>query len=330
MTDTRPLRIVMPGGNGQVGTLLARYFHARGHDVCVIARHATGAPWRTTTWNGRDLGPWTNEFDGADVVINLAGRSVNCRYTQANRREIMESRTLTTALVGRAIAQVSQPPKLWLNASTATIYRHALDRPMDELTGEIGGNEPGAAKKWNFSIDVATSWERVYFAQPAPHTRKVAMRTTLVMNPDRGSIFDTLLSLVRHGLGGTVGDGRQMVSWIYDYDFARAIEFIIQHDELDGVVNIGSPYPIPQREFMRLLRQAWGTRVGLPATRWMLEVATFLMRNESELVLKSRWVLPTRLLQAGFTFGLPHWDDALKELVRRWRDDGRVAARSSA
>lgn len=169
-------------------------------------------PWRTVCWNGRDLGAWAAELDGADVVINLAGRSVNCRYTDANRREIKESRTHTTALIGEAIGQAARPPAIWMNASTATIYRHALDRPMDEMTGEIGGSEPNAPSTWRFSIDVATNWEQTFFEAATPGTRKIALRSAMTMSPDRGGIFDVLLRLVRTGLGGTAGSGRQYIS----------------------------------------------------------------------------------------------------------------------
>ncbi|MGH9710795.1 MAG: NAD-dependent epimerase/dehydratase family protein, partial [Candidatus Acidiferrales bacterium] len=202
----RPLRIVIPGGNGQVGNILARYFHAQGQDVAVLARKIYAAQWRVILWDGVTLGSWASELENADVVINLAGRNVNCRYNAANRREIMESRTRTTRLLGEAISKLSAPPRLWLNSSTATIYRHSFDRPMDEATGEIGGNEPDAPSSWRFSIEVATAWEEAFFAAPTsmstPRTRKIALRSAVILSPDRGGIFDVLLRLVRFGLGG--------------------------------------------------------------------------------------------------------------------------------
>src|ERR1700674_2085890 len=203
-TPSQRLRIVIPGGSGQVGQILARHFHGQGYEVTVLARKMSAAPWRVLLWDGRELENWTEAIDGADVVINLAGRSVNCRYTPANRREIKDSRVQSTRVIGQAIAQSVHPPKLWMNASTATIYRHALDRPMDEQTGEIGGNEPNAPAKWRFSIDVATSWEGAFFDAPTPRTRKVALRSAMIMSPDQGGVFDTLLRLVRFGLGGTM------------------------------------------------------------------------------------------------------------------------------
>ncbi len=313
------LLIVIPAGDGQVGTVLSRHFHAQGHEVVVLARKSVPAPWRVVSWDGENLGQWASELENSDVVINLAGRSVNCRYTAANRKTIMDSRTETTRLLGRAIGQLAHPPRLWMNASTATIYRHVYDRPMDERTGEIGGTEPGAPAKWKFSIDVARNWESAFFDAITPNTRKLALRSAMIMSPDRGGIFDTLLRLVRFGLGGTAVSGQQFISWVHDADFLSAIEFLIAHSELDGYVNISSPHPLPNREFMRALRQAWGARIGLPATRWMLEIGAFFLRTETELVLKSRRVIPGRLVDAGFQFQFPDWPTAARDLVARWR-----------
>jgi uncharacterized protein (TIGR01777 family) len=325
--QSKPLRIVIPGGSGKVGEILASHFHAAGDDVTVIARNPAPTPWRSIAWDGRTIGPWAQAVSGADVVINLAGRSVNCRYTAANKRIIKESRTVTTRLVGQAIAMAAQPPPLWMNASTATIYRHALDRAMDEATGDIGGDEPNAPQAWRFSIDVVKSWEEAFFEAATPRTRKIALRSAIVLSPQREGTFDILLGLVRRGLGGTVGSGKQFVSWVHDQDLARAVAFLIHKEDIAGVVNIASPNPLPNKEFMRVLREAWGTGIGLPATEWMLEVATLLLGTESELVLKSRRVIPTRLLDAGFTFDFPMWPDAAADLVRRWRleRDSRTA-----
>ena len=313
------LRIAIPGGNGQVGTVLSRHFDAQGHEVAVLARQSVPAPWRVAKWDGEHLGDWTSELENSDVVINLAGRSVNCRYTAANRKAIMDSRTETTRLLGTAIRQLAHPPRLWMNASTATIYRHIYDRPMDEQTGEIGGNEPDAPAKWKFRIDVATSWEATFFDTVTPNTRQVALRSAMIMSPDRGGIFDTLLRLVRSGLGGSAGSGRQFISWIHDADFLSAIEFLIAREDFTGCVNLSSPNPVPNREFMRALRQAWGTRIGLPAAKWMLEIGSIFLRTETELVLKSRRVVPGRLLEAGFQFKFPDWSVAAQNLVARWR-----------
>jgi len=313
------LRIVIPAGNGQVGTVLSRHFHAKGHEVVVLARKPVSAPWRVVSWDGEHLGDWTSELENSDVVINLAGRTVNCRYTAANRRAIMDSRIVTTRLLGRAIGQLANPPGLWMNASTATIYRHIYDRSLNEKTGEIGGKEPNAPAKWKFSIDVATSWEASFFEAQTANVRKVALRSAMIMSPDRGGIFDMLLRLVRFGLGGTAGNGQQFISWIHDADFVSALEFLIAHEEFEGSVNISSPNPLPNREFMRALRQAWGTHVGLPAAKWMLEIGSIFLRTETELVLKSRRVIPGRLLESGFQFQFPDWPAAAQNLVARWR-----------
>jgi uncharacterized protein (TIGR01777 family) len=312
------MRIVIPGGTGQVGTILIRHFLCAGHDVTVVARHSSPL-CPTALWNGRDAGDWCKCLEGADVVINLAGRNVNCRYNEANRRAIKESRVATTRLLGRAIAECSDPPQVWLNASTATIYRHAVDRPMDEQTGELGGGEPGAPDTWRFSIDVAKSWEDAFFSAETPRTRKIALRSAMTMSPDRGGVFDTLLRLVRFGLGGASGPGNQYVSWIHDIDFARAVDFLIGREDVEGIVNVSSPNPLPNREFMREICECWRAPVRLPSPAWMLEAGAVLIQTETELVLKSRRVVPGRLLAAGFDFRFPCWKAAAQDLVRRWR-----------
>jgi uncharacterized protein len=315
----RPLRVVITGGSGQVGQILARHFHAQGDTVAVIARHGRPAPWSTVSWDGKSSGAWERELDGADVVINLAGRSVNCRYNETNRREIKESRIITTQLVGRAIAGAARPPALWMNASTATIYRHSLDKPMDDVDGEIGGDEPDIPSTWRFSYDVAKSWESSFFEAATPHTRKIALRSSMIMSPDKGGVLDTLLNLVRLGLGGSAGSGKQFMSWIHDVDFARALEFLIARGDLEGCINVTSPNPLPNREFMATLRRAYGAPVGLPATDLMLEIGAVVLRTETELILKSRRVVPRRLAGAGFDFQLPEWRLAAPDLVQRWR-----------
>jgi uncharacterized protein (TIGR01777 family) len=313
------MRIVIPGGTGQVGTLLAREFHREGHDVVVLSRAPRSRPWREMAWDGATVAGWAREVDGCDVVINVAGRSVNCRYTEANRREMLQSRVASTRAVGAAIARARRPPRVWLQASTATIYAHRYDAPNDEATGMIGGDEASAPSSWRFSIDVARAWERALDDAATPLTRKVALRSAMTMSPDRGGIFDTLLGLVRRGLGGVAGDGRQFISWIHHADFVRAVRWLIDHEELDGVVNVSAPNSLPNREFMRLLREAAGVPIGLPASRLMLEIGAVFMRTETELILKSRRVVPTRLLESGFTFSFPDWHDAAIDLCREWR-----------
>jgi uncharacterized protein len=317
----RQRRIVLAGGSGQVGQALARHFVAAGEHVIVLSRRPAKQPaaWNTVVWDGATEGAWTEVLDGCDVCINLTGRSVNCRYNEKNRAEIYNSRVDSTRLVGRVIASASHPPRVWLNASTATIYRHSLDRPMDEFTGEYGGNEAGAPDTWNFSITVAKGWEQDFFDAPTNHTRKVALRSAMVMGAGHGGVFDVLSTLARRGLGGTIGSGTQYMSWIHEADFARAVDRLIEDGTFEGAVNLASPCPLPNREFMRELRQAWGVRFGLPAAEWMIEIGTFLMRTESELVLKSRWVIPGRLQRAGFHFQFPDWRTAAADLVRQMR-----------
>ena len=318
------MRIVIPGGTGQVGTLLARSFVGDGHDVVVLSRRPDRAPWRVVAWDARTLGAWASELEAADVVINLAGRNVNCRYTAENRREIMDSRVASARVVGQAIARCAQPPKVWLQASTATIYAHRFDAPNDDETGVIGGHEPGAPSDWRFSIDVATAWEAASRETPLSHTRLVLLRAAMVMSPDPGGIFATLLRLARSGLGGPVAGGRQYVSWIHAQDFVRVIYWLIDHGELSGAINVAAPHPLPYRDFMRVLRRAAGMPIGLPATRWMLALGTWALRTEPELVLKSRRVVPSRLLESGFRFDYPEWVSAAADLVRHSKSRQRT------
>lgn len=310
------MKVVIAGGSGQVGQILARSFLTRGDDVVVLARSSVAAG-RAVSWDGKALGPWKDEIDGSDVVVNLAGRSVNCRYTKKNLADMMSSRVDSTRVVGEAIAGASKPPRTWLQMSTATIYAHRLDAPNGESTGILGGSEPGVPDYWELSVRIAREWEKALAEAKTPATRKVALRTSMVMSPDRGGIFDVLLGLAKKGLGGAAGSGAQYVSWIHDRDFVRAVDFLLAHEELDGAVNMASPGPIPQRDFMRALRAAAGVRIGLPATKWMLELGAFVLRTDTELLLKSRRVVPERLLAAGFAFDFPEWARAASDLVSR-------------
>lgn len=313
------MKVVLPGGTGQVGQVLARAFTETGDDVVVLGRGEPPPVGRFVRWDGRSLGDWASELDGADVVINLAGRSVNCRYTEKNLKAMFDSRVDSTRVVGEAITGATEPPATWLQMSTATIYAHRFDTPNDEASGLIGGDEPDVPAYWKRSIDIAKAWEAAQREALTPRTRQVALRTAMVMSPDRGGIFDTLLRLVRFGLGGPVAGGRQFVSWIHDLDFVRAIRFLIDHNEIEGPVNLAAPNPLPYRDFMKLLRDAWGIRLGLPAAKWMLEIGAFFLRTDTELVLKSRRVIPGRLTEAGFTFDTGAWPPAAVDLVERWR-----------
>jgi uncharacterized protein (TIGR01777 family) len=314
------VKVVLAGGSGQVGAILSRAFRRDGHNVVVLSRHSDTSKEHRVRWDGRTLGSWAQEIDGADVVINLAGRSVNCRYNAENRREMMQSRVNSTRTVGQAIAQATNPPCVWLQASTATIYAHRYDAPNDEFTGTIGGSEPDVPDTWRFSISVAQAWEQaVADVGILPRTRTVLLRSAMTMSPDHGGVFDVLSGLVRVGLGGQSGDGRQYVSWIHETDFVRAVYWLIEQESLSGPVNLATPNPLPNAKFMRELRQAWDMPIGLPATRWMLEIGAVFLRTETELILKSRRVVPTKLTQSGFTFQFPQWLDAARDLRARWR-----------
>ena len=321
------MKIIIPGGSGQVGGALARAFVRDGHEAVILSRGGTAPAGfdpgaRFVAWDARTAtGAWAAELDGADAVVNLAGRSVNCRYHAANRREITQSRTESTHAIGEAIARAARPPRVWLQASTATIYAHRFDAPNDEATGIMGGQEPGLPDTWRFSYDVCYAWEDAARTEAArlPATRQVLLRSAITLSPDRGGAFDVLLGLVRRGLGGTDGDGRQFVSWIHEADFVRAVYRLLEDDTFSGPVNLAAPAPLPNAEFMHGLRQAWGIGFGLPAARWMLEVGAVFLRTETELILKSRRVVPGRLLEAGFAFEYATWPEAARELCARWR-----------
>jgi uncharacterized protein (TIGR01777 family) len=329
MSKPARLRVVIPGGSGQVGTVLARAFHADGHEVVVLSRRPSPAPWRVIAWDGVSPGAWQRDIDGSDAVMNLAGRSVNCRYNAANRREILESRIASTRAVGDAIGQAAHPPQVWLQASTATIYAHRFDEANDEHSGILGGAEPDAPDTWRFSIDVARAWEATFHEAVTPGTRKVLLRSAMTMSPDDGGVFDTLLGLVRRGLGGAAGHGRQFVSWIHYEDFIAAVRWLIDRRDIDGAVNLASPHPLPNAEFMRVLRDVYGAPFGMPAPDWLLGIGAIVMRTETELILKSRRVVPRRLLEHGFTFRFPTWQDAAADLSEQWTTMRRSRRRAA-
>lgn len=310
---------MLPGGSGHVGQLLATHFHALGDEVIVLSRQPRPAPWTVLPWDGEIEGTWTEALEGADACIGLGGRTVNTRSTPKHRAEIYNSRIGPTRLLHRVLGSLRQPPRVWLNASTATLYRHALDHGQDELTGEFGGSEPGVPARWRFSVEVGQDWEAALFAGTMQRTRRVALRTSLVMAAQPGSIFSVLSGLAQWGLGGTNGPGDQRVSWMHGDDYVRAVELLLQDEAISGPVNLAAPEAPTNRDFMRTLRKAWGMPIGLPAPRPLLEVGTFLLRTESELVLKSRWVLPARLQAAGFQFRFADWPSAAADLVRQTR-----------
>lgn len=287
---------MISGANGFIGRYLSRFYRDNGWRVVAIARSerglANGVEYRQ--WDGETLGDWAKELDGAELLVNLAGRSVNCRYGEKNKRIIHDSRVHSTGVLGEAIRQCENPPQLWVNSSTATIYRHAEDRPQGDFDGELGKG---------FSVEVAKAWESAFFGAEVPGcVRKVATRTAIVFAEEKGTVWDVLVKLCKKGLGGKMGSGRQKVSWIHIEDFCRAVEWFRIHEEASGVYNVSAPNPIDNRELMQHARKAAGICFGLPATKWMLEIGAFFLRTETELILKSRWVVPTRLLEEGFNF----------------------------
>ena len=296
--------IILVGASGYLGSALVPFLQERGHQLTVISRNNPDNGAKFVEWDGETMGHWAREFDGADAVINLAGRSVNCRYNEENKRQILDSRVTTTALIGRAINDANTPPRVWLQAASATIYRDARDREMDEHTGEIGSG---------FSVDVCQAWEQTLFEAPVP-CRRVAMRLAMVFGAPRGGVYDAFEVLVRLGFGCPMAGGGQWVSWIHLHDFCRAVEFLLDN-ELAGPVNIAAPKPLTNAQFLSDLRRALKVPYALPTARWQLEVGAFAGRTETELLLKSRRVVPTRLLEAGFAFDYPKWSDAACAIV---------------
>jgi hypothetical protein len=304
-------KLIIPGGSGFLGRTVARWFSRQGWEIVVLSRRNAAVPGaRVVLWDAVSPGAWSAEIEGADAVLNLAGRSVNCRYHKANRREILDSRVVSTRVLGEVLAASRNPPPVWLNSSSATIYRHAEERPMDEAGGELGEG---------FSVEVCKAWERTLFEARTPHVRRVAMRTAMVMGIEPGGPYEVFRRLAKWGLGGAMGPGTQYVSWLHEEDFCRSIEWLIAHGEIEGAINLASPNPLPNREFMRHLRTAVGCPVGLPAVRWMLELGAIFLRTETELPLKSRRVVPGRMLSAGCTFSHPRWPEAAHELESRAR-----------
>lgn len=314
-------RLILAGGSGFLGQLLARHFAAQSWEVVILTRNPQTSPkgsqCRSVLWDGRTVGPWADELDGADALINLAGRSVNCRYNKRNQAAIMSSRTESTRTLAGVVAACAHPPPVWLNASTATIYRHTFGAPWDEA-GEIAAT-PEA--KDAFSIEVAEAWERVFGEAHVPAIRKMALRTAMVFGLDdaHNNVFHVLRRLARWGLGGRMGHGQQFVSWIHELDFCRAVEFVIERSDVEGVVNLAAPNPIANHEMMQIFRDLSGRFIGLPAALWMLEAGAFLLRTETELIIKSRRVVPGKLMEAGFSFRFQEMRAAIEDLTGKIR-----------
>ena len=314
-------KIVIAGGSGFISQVLAEYFY-RDNNIVIVTRGLPDAVNNTfgcvlmtkeakqrikfVQWNGKDAGEWCKEIDGADMIINLAGKSVNCRYTKKNKQQIFDSRTNPTKAIGEAIHAATIPPKLWLNAASATIYRHAADRPQDEYTGDIADD---------FSVQVCKRWEKVFFDQRTPFTRKVALRMAVTLG--NGGVMMPYLHLCRMALGGRQGSGRQMYSWVHAEDVCRTVEFMFEHSDMEGAYNVCSPNPVTNSTFMQTLRKVTHHAIGLPVFTWMLKMGRVLTGTEPELLLKSRWVVPAKLQEAGFAFKYATLEDAFTEIVQQ-------------
>lgn len=302
-------KIVIAGGSGHLGRVIASFYKDHVKEVVILSRGSgsTTGNIRLVHWDGKTSGEWINELEGAAMLINLAGKNVNCRYHEKNKVQILSSRTDSTTILGYAIRQCKTPPKLWIQSASATIYRHAEDRPMDEETGELGEG---------FSVDVCRRWEKIFWEQEALQTRKVLLRIGIVLGKGGGA-FPRLLNMVRSGLGGRQGNGKQYVSWIHEADVVNCIDWIYRNERFEGVFNCTSPFPVMNNDLMRTFRKVYGISVGFPAPAWLLEIGAWLIGTETELILKSRWVLPTRLTKAGYAFRYPHLQQALSDLVSR-------------
>ncbi len=304
-------RMVIAGGTGFLGTILSKKFRPD-WEVIILTRGDTR--FRNghlhVHWDGRSPGEWMKYVDGAEVLINLNGKSVDCRYTDKNRALIYATRLESTRVLGTAVQTATNPPELWINAASATIYRHAEDREMDEYAGEIGTG---------FSVDVCQQWENEFNKAVVPDTRKVTIRTGIVLGRNGGP-FIPLRRMATFGLGGKQASGRQYVSWLHEDDFADIIEFLIRHEECSGPFNVTAPNPIPNTLFMSAMQDATGAFIALPAPEWLLKIGALLIGTETELILKSRRVVPKRLTESGFTFQFPFIAPALKNLCKR-KDD---------
>jgi uncharacterized protein (TIGR01777 family) len=308
-------RIVIAGGSGFLGGVLAAHFEARGYELVILTRKPKVRPdsIREVFWDGESLGNWATVLEGARASINLAGVSVNCRYHARNRKRLVDSRLNSTRVLGEAIARCTNPPPVWLNSSTATIYKHTFGPAWDE-SGEIGGC---AEAKDLFSIEIATAWERAFNEANTPRTRKLLLRSAMVLGHAQNSVLPNMLRLGRLGLGGSMAGGRQFVSWIHHEDFSRAVEWLIEHEHVSGVVNLAAPNPLTNAEFMKTIRQICRMPIGLPAPQWLLEIGAFFLRTETELIIKSRRVVPGKLLANGFMFLHPQLRPAIESLVNQ-------------
>jgi len=301
-------KLIIAAGTGFLGKVLKNHFKDKFREVVILTRgkSQTIGGIKYVNWNAKTFSGWEKELENADVLINLAGKSVDCRYTEKNKKEILLSRIQSTKILNKAVLNCKTPPKHWLNSSTSTIYRFSLDKQMDEIDGEIGND---------FSMNVAQSWEKAFFKTETPNTLKTALRTSIVLGK-YGGAFIPLKTLATIGFGGKQGKGNQFISWIHEYDFAKAVEFIIQK-EMTGIINIVSPDPISNTKFMKKLQKAVGIPFGIPINAFLLKIGAAIIRTETELVLKSRNVIPQRLLDSGFKFKFANLDIAFQNLLSK-------------
>jgi len=318
-------KIILAGGTGFIGQEMTKYF-GKENKIVILTRQVHEKTNRNDydslseydlknvkyiKWDGKTAGDpiaigWVNELNDADIIINLAGKSVNCRYNEKNKNAIFDSRTDAVKAIGEAINKCARPPSLWINASSATIYRHAMDRPQDEYTGEFHND---------FSVQVCKLWEKTFYDQQTSQTRKIALRMAITLGP--GGILIPYFNLLKFGLGGKQASGKQMYSWVHIEDTCRMIEWIYEHKEIEGTYNCSSPNPVTNKEFMQIFRKVTGHKIGLPAYKWMLQIGAPLIGTEPELVLKSRWVIPTKILETGFQFKYSLLGKALSDIISK-------------
>jgi len=298
------MKIIIAGGTGFLGENLEKYFTEKGDQVFILTRK----PKRKNEiyWNASELGEWQNILDGSDVLINLTGKSVDCRYHDKNKKEIYASRINSTKILQDAVDQCKIKPKIWLNASSATIYIHSETQLNTEKNGIIGDD---------FSMNICKSWEKEFFSVQNEEVRKVALRTSIVLGRDGGA-FPKLRMITKLGLGGKQGRGEQKVSWIHIDDFCRAVEWVIRHEDISEVINITSPEPVSNNELMTTMRKLLKIPFGLNAPVWQLEIASVFLGTETELLLKSRNVYPEKIMRSGFQFTYFNLEAALKDLLR--------------
>jgi len=295
-------KIIIAGGTGFLGKALEKYFTAKGNEVFILTRNPKTD--NHLKWNAKSKGTWANHLNKADVLINLTGKSVDCRYTEANKKAILNSRISSTQVLNDVVSTLEHPPKIWINAGSATIYNHSYTHLNKESNG-IFGND--------FSMNVCKKWEAAFFEQPIPCVRKIVARTSIVMGTEGGA-FPKMKQITQFGLGGKQGNGKQQVSWIHIEDFCRAIHYLIQKCDLEGVVNVTAPQPEKNENFMRLLRKKCKMPFGIPQPKWLLEIGAFFLRTETELLLKSRYVYPEKLISHGFEFLYTRFEKALDSL----------------